>query len=69
MRRWHARREVLDAGRARWFAGQRDVRALLVDLLNVLLAADAAVGAERHTRVRRGGRWLLRSLPTFVATS
>ncbi|BBX99012.1 hypothetical protein [Mycobacterium lacus] len=54
MRRWHARREVLDAGRARWFAGQRDVRALLVDLLNVLLAADAAVGAERaYARAER----------------
>ena len=47
MRLWHARREVLDARRQQWFAGQRDVRALLTDLLNVLLAAIAAVSAQR----------------------
>ncbi len=43
----HARCEVLDE---RWQlrpTGQRDVRALLIDVLNVLLAAITAAGVER----------------------
>ncbi|WP_156903547.1 hypothetical protein [Mycobacterium kansasii] len=46
-RLWHARREVLEARREQWLAGQRDVRALLRDVLNVLLAAIAAAEVER----------------------
>ncbi|ORB88257.1 hypothetical protein [Mycobacterium persicum] len=44
---WHARRAVLEARQEQWLAGQRGVRALLSDVLNVLLAAIAAAEVER----------------------
>ncbi len=42
-----ARREVLDARQRQWLSGQRDVRALLIDVLNVLLAAIEAAAIEQ----------------------
>ncbi|KAA1244173.1 hypothetical protein F0Q45_25090 [Mycobacterium simiae] len=43
---WTGRRDVLDARRQQWLSGHRDVRALLVDVLNVLLAGIAAADVE-----------------------
>lgn len=64
----HARCEVLDE---RWQlrpTGQRDVRALLIDVLNVLLAAITAAGVDGHTRARSGGRWPPRLSPRITGT-
>lgn len=44
---WDARREVLDARQRQWLSGRRDVRALLMDVLNVLLAAIEAAAIEQ----------------------